>query len=183
MQGQKVSLHPLRLEDKAILFKWINDRELVHFNATYKPVSELEHDEWFKRITQREDVFFFIIKENEKDITIGSCQLHNLHWIHRSAELQTRIGDHKYRNKGYGTEAIELLLKFGFEDLNLHRIYLHVLKDNDRARKVYLKTGFTVEGELCEAAFINGKYLDVHLMSILRDTYKKRVSEGKNVES
>ena len=177
MRGQKVSLHPLRFEDKEILFKWINDRVLVHFNAPYKPVSELEHDEWFKRITQSEDVFFFIIKENEKDIIIGSCHLHNVHWVHRSAELQTRIGGRKYRNKGYGTEAIELLLKFGFEDLNLHRIYLHVLKDNERARKVYLKTGFIIEGELCQAAFINGKYVDVQLMSILRDAYNKNFSE------
>ena len=177
MRGQKVSLHPLRFEDKEILFKWINDRELVHFNAPYKPVSELEHDEWFKRITQKEDVFFFTIKENEKDVTIGSCQLHNVHQVHRSAELQTRIGDRKYQNKGYGTEAIELLLKFGFQDLNLHRIYLHVLKDNERARKVYLKTGFTIEGELSEAAFINGKYVDVQLMSILRDVHKKRTAD------
>jgi diamine N-acetyltransferase len=179
MRGQKVSLYPLRFEDKDILFKWINDRELVHFNAPYKPVSESEHDEWFKRITQREGVFFFVVKENEKDITIGSCQLHNVHRVHRSAELQTRIGDRRYQNKGYGTETIELLLKFGFEDLNLHRIYLHVLKDNERARKVYRNTGFTVEGELREAAFINGSYVDVQLMSILKDAYKKRTSKAE----
>jgi len=178
MRGKKVSLHPLRHEDKEILFNWINDRKLVNYNAPYRPISESNHEEWFKAVTRKDDVFFFVIKENEKNTTIGSCQLHNVHWINRSAELQIRIGDQKYRNKGYGSEAIELLLRFGFKDLNLHRIYLHLLKNNERARKAYLKAGFIVEGDFREAVFINGKYADLQIMSILRDGYEARHSTG-----
>jgi RimJ/RimL family protein N-acetyltransferase len=178
MLGEKVSLHPLRHEDKEILFQWINNRTLVNYGAPYRPISELNHEEWFKAVTRKDDVFFFVIKEKEKKTSIGSCQLHNVHWIHRSAELQIRIGDEKYRNKGYGAEAVELLLQFGFQDLNLHRVYLHLLKDNERARKAYLKAGFVVEGDLHDAAFINGKYVDLQMMSILRDGYEARQSKG-----
>jgi RimJ/RimL family protein N-acetyltransferase len=178
MRGKKVSLHPLRYEDKEILFQWVNDRALVNYNAPYRPISESNHEEWFEAVTRKHDVFFFVIKENEKNTTIGSCQLHNVHWVHRSAELQIRIGDEKYRNKGYGAEAIELLLRFGFQDLNLHRVYLHLLKNNERAKKAYMKTGFVVEGDLHEAAFVNGKYVDLQMMSILRDAYQARDSKG-----
>ena len=138
LKAEHVALTPLTLADLPILFEWINDRELVLFNAPYKPVSETQHRAWFEDIQQRDDVVIFGIRLLETDKLIGSCQLHNISYVHRSAELQIRLGDAAERGRGYGTEAVRLLLKFGFQDLNLQRIYLHVFSTNAAARSVTL---------------------------------------------
>ena len=96
---------------------------------------------------------------------IGTCQLHSISAVHRHAELQIRIGDVKQRGHGYGTDAVQLLLKFGFDDLNLHRIFLHVFADNKAAVRTYEKCGFKREGILRHAAHIDGRYVDDVLMA------------------
>ncbi len=74
-----------------------------------------------------------------------------------------------FRSKGHGTEAVKLLCRFGFADLNLHRIYLHVFETNSRAIRAYEKSGFVREGSLREAAFIDGKWLDVAVMGLIKN--------------
>ena len=82
------------------------------------------------------------------------------------------IGEKQFWDLGFGTEAMHLLCKVGFEMLNLHRIMLRVLSDNARAIKAYEKVGFVHEGTLREANFKNGKYIDMHVMSILRSEWQ-----------
>ncbi len=81
------------------------------------------------------------------------------------------MGEVSSRGQGYGTEAVELLLDFGFRDLNLHRIYLHVFSHNAAAIRVYEKSGFVREGLLRQTAYIDGEYRDVILMGIIREEY------------
>jgi len=89
------------------------------------------------------------------------------------AELQIRIGDAADRGRGVGSEAVGLLLRFAFDDLNLQRVQLHVFADNAAAIRVYEKAGFVREGVLRQAAHIGGKYVDVVLMGILREDYAR----------
>ena len=167
-----IKLAPLSLADAAELYEWINDREQVLFNAPYKPVSEPQHAEWLAAITSQRDVAIFGIRTVESDTLVGSCQLHSINPIHRSAELQIRIGATEARGRGYGKSAVRLLLKFGFTDLNLHRVFVHVFANNLVAIRVYESAGFRVEGTLREAAFIDGKYVDVMVMGILESEYR-----------
>lgn len=171
LKSAHVALTALRPEDSPSLWQWINDRELVLFNSSYRPVSQAEHDTWFESIRKRSDVFIFGIRLWETDQLIGSCQLHSINSISRSAELQIRLGVSAERGKGYGTEAVNLLLQFAFSDLNLHRVYLHVFATNPRAIQVYEKCGFVREGILRDAAFIDDRYVDVLVMGILREEY------------
>lgn len=168
MMPKTVQLTPLRDEDTAILFRWINDRDEVLHNAAYQPVHEASHVEWFTRIRQRKDLVIFGIRTAD-DALIGSCQLHSIDPIHRSAELQIRIGEKSARGRGYGSAATRQLVEIGFRDLNLHRIYLHVFASNEAALRTYDSVGFTREGLLRQAAHIDGAYVDVVVMSILRD--------------
>jgi diamine N-acetyltransferase len=85
-----------------------------------------------------------------------------------AAEFGIVIGDKSYWNQGYGTEAVRLLVRFGFHTLNLNRIFLRVYETNPRAIRAYEKAGFTSEGRERQAEFRNGKYIDVLRMSILR---------------
>jgi len=170
----RVALTPLIGDDRSALFEWINEREQVLLNAPYRPVGEREHSAWFDAIQERKDTVIFGIRLVASGRLIGSCQLCNIDAVHRSAQLQIRIGDVRERGQGYGTEAVRLLLDFGFKDLNLHRVYLHVFGSNEAALKMYEKVGLVREGVLRAAAYIDGRYRDVVIMGILRDDHLGR---------
>lgn len=169
MNDGLVTLRPLRKEDSSLFYKWITDKELMLFNSPYKPVSEMEHDEWFSSmLNKRDDIVLFVIEESNTKNVVGSCQLMNVNALHRNAELQIRIGEKDSISKGIGSSAVKQLIDFGFNHLNLNRIYLHVFASNERAIKSYLKCGFSMEGKMRESVFINGEYLDVIIMGILK---------------
>ena len=149
-----------------MLYEWITNRELVILNSPYWPVSDVDHDTWIESmLARRSDLVIFVI-EDETGKTIGTCQLTNINWVHRSAELQIRIAPGA-QGRGLGTLAIEQLCEFGFRDLGLHRINLHVWATNHRAIRVYEKAGFQREGLLREAAFVDGRFEDVIVMSLV----------------
>jgi RimJ/RimL family protein N-acetyltransferase len=162
-----VELTTVRDEDSDTLFRWINDRELVVLSSAFHPVTRAAHDAWFARAQSSDEVAFFAIRTFDLNEFIGSCQLHTIDRTHRSAELQIRIGSRAHWSHGFGTEAVRLLLDVGFTDLSLHRVYLHVLADNERAQRAYLRAGFRREGVLRDAAFVDGRYQDLIVMGIL----------------
>jgi RimJ/RimL family protein N-acetyltransferase len=110
----------------------------------------------------------FAIREREGDRLVGSCQLLGLDARHRSAELQIRIGEPDARGRGLGTEAVALLLRHAFADLDLHRVSLHVFASNAAALATYERCGFVREGVLREAAMLDGRRDDVVVMGVLR---------------
>jgi RimJ/RimL family protein N-acetyltransferase len=165
-----LTLSPLLVEDSDLLFGWINDRELVVRSAPFRNISRADHDAWFEQVRQRDDIRIFAIREDGR--LVGSCQLHSINSVHRSAELQIRIGEPGARGRGIGTTATERLLEIGFHELELHRIYLHVLATNEPARRVYERVGFRVEGVQREAACIEGAWVDVVLMALLAAEFR-----------
>jgi RimJ/RimL family protein N-acetyltransferase len=164
-----IALVPITHDDLPQLFTWINDRDLVLLSAPFHPVDQARHEAWFERMMQRDDVHLFGIRHVESGRLIGSCQLLGRSPLHRNAELQIRIGEADARGRGYGTEAVKLLVRFGFADLNLHRISLQVFADNAAAIRAYEKAGFVREGLLRDAAYIDGRYIDVVAMAILNE--------------
>lgn len=165
----RVTLAPITIADAPALFNWINDRDLVLFNAPFRPVHEPSHREWVKGLAQRRDLVAFAIRMKKGGALIGMCQLTGINPVSRSADLQIRIGVAGARGKGLGLEAVRLLLAFGFRDLNLHRISLQVFATNTRAIKTYEAAGFRHEGTLRDAAFIDGRFVDVQVMAALED--------------
>jgi UDP-4-amino-4,6-dideoxy-N-acetyl-beta-L-altrosamine N-acetyltransferase len=167
-----VLLRAVRASDKDLLFKWISNRELRLYNSAFLPISDAEHNNWFEeKLLQSKDKnsFFFIIEY--KSAPIGSCQLSNVNWVYRSAELQIRIGDVDLHGCGYGTQAVRALVEFGFNDLNLNRIHLQVFETNSRAIHVYEKVGFSIEGVAKQGAYIDGQFADVCNMALLREGF------------
>jgi diamine N-acetyltransferase len=174
LRAAQVALTPLSVDDVPTLFRWINTRDDVLLSAPYRPISERQHASWFEEIQQRKDVALFGIRLVQTGALIGSCQLHSINTVHRTAELQIRIGEGSERGSGRGSEAVLLLLDFGFRDLNLNRIFLHVFATNEPALRMYEKVGFTREGVLRRAAYIDGSYVDIVVMGILREEHVGR---------
>ena len=166
--NKNIYLTSISQKDAKIMFEWINNKELVHFNNPYRPIAFESHMRWYESIVQDRDMVIFAIKLKSNDKLIGTCQLFDIDSLSQIAELQIRIGDISEQSKGYGSEAIELLTEFGWRDLNLRKIYLYVFFDNKRAISVYKKLGFIQEGNLKNHSFVNGEYKDLYIMSKFR---------------
>jgi RimJ/RimL family protein N-acetyltransferase len=149
VQGMAIALEPLRDDDSDALFAWINDRELVELSAAFRPVSRAEHDAWFASVRGRDEVAIFAIREGGR--LVGTCQLIV---DGDGAELRIRIGEAAARGRGLGTEAVRQLVRHGFDDLALRRIWLQVFAHNERAIRVYEKAGFTRCGEAADGTTV-----------------------------
>jgi RimJ/RimL family protein N-acetyltransferase len=138
------------------------------------PVSAEEEEKWIQSITRQRKAgtaYLFAIELQKPKRFLGVCGLHRVDAINRSAELGIAVQNKRYWGKGLGTEAIRLLVDFGFNVINLHRIYLTVFEDNLQAQRVYEKIGFTKVGRQRECIIRFGKYFDLYLMDLLKEEY------------
>jgi len=169
-EGEKVILRTLELSDVEVILEHFNSLKLRTFLATPLPYAREEEENWIRNTWQQRQngtAYHFAIVDKTTMNLIGTCGLANVHAIARTAELGIAIYEEKNWGKGFGTDTMKVLLRFGFEFLNLHRIQLQVYAFNVRAIRTYEKVGFTTVGKLRQAHFVNGKYVDVYLMDIL----------------
>lgn len=171
MSDLVVKLTSLRSDDSETLFKWINDRNLVILSNNFSPIHEPCHRRWLERVTSEPCTKIFAIRLIDGDRLIGSCQLSHIDLVNRSAELQIRIGESVWHGRGYGEQAVRLLLAFGFKDLGLNRIYLSVFAGNTRAIRLYERIGFAREALLRQAAYIDAQFVDIVGMALTRDQW------------
>jgi diamine N-acetyltransferase len=166
--GRTISLRPLELRHLDQTLVWANDPELMRLLNRALPISDSEHERWFTSLDERNDCIYFAIETNAHSIHVGNIWLWDIDQRHRRAELRIVIGNDAYTGKGAGTEAITRLCDYAFEQLNLHKVYAHVLAINPRARRAFEKAGFVLEGTLREDRWTGESYTDVYLLGKLR---------------
>ena len=180
LYGENIRLRAAERTDIPIFQRWINDPEVVEYLSNIFPYSLEDETAWFEStlkqpMAEHPLVIDLRLRHGEHGevewLPIGICAFIGIRDIHHSAEVGIFLGEKEYWSQGYGTKAMRLLLKFGFEDLNFHRIWLRVLENNHRARKSYLKAGYTEEGRLRKSEFRHGFYNDIILMSILQEEW------------
>lgn len=179
--GKRIRLRGIEKTDLQKFYEWINDPEVNEGLAVYLPMSTMDEERWLERVSQREQAekpMAIEMRDRKGWRLIGNCGFFDIEWMHRAAEFGIMIGDKSMWNKGYGTEAVNLILQHGFETLNLNRIYLRVYSMNPRAKRSYEKAGFVLEGTMRAAVYKCGKYADIHIMSVLRSEWDAR-REGK----
>ncbi len=178
MEGSLVRLRPVTREDLPGIVAWIADPEVRRFLGFYRPVSLADEEHWLEGLGKAGDQEVFAI-ETLEGRHIGNTGLHRIHPRYRSAEAGIFIGERDFWGKGYGTDAMRLLLAFGFDQLNLHRVCLHVYAGNHRAQRSYEKCGFVREGVLREAVYKDGRYDDIVVMGILQSQFRLTGEEGQ----
>jgi len=164
--GKTITLSALQDGDKYILFRWINDPALMKWNAPFRPVSLDEHLSWFSQVRADKSKALFGIRRIANGQLIGLIQLVDIHPVHRSAELRIKICVPDCRGKGYGSEALRLLLDFARGTLNLRRVKAEVVASNAAALRTFERIGFQEEGRQREAAFMNGQWQDLVIMGL-----------------
>ena len=177
--GKRIRLRAVEREDLPLFVEWLNDPEVIEGLIFTQPLSLEEEQLWFEKLAERPQVerpLAIEVQEGERWRLIGNSGFHNISLINRSSEVGIFIGDKTLWNSGYGTETMQLLLKHGFETLNLNRIALVVYDDNLRAIRTYEKAGFILEGRLRQAKYKHGRYIDELIMSVLRSEWIERNS-------
>ncbi len=169
--GDGIRLRAIDRSDIPLFLKWFNDPEVTRGLSTIFPMSEASEDKWFenmlKRPVETQPLGIEIQIDGEWKL-IGNLGFFDFDKFAHSAEIGIVIGEKQYWGQGYGTKALELALQHGFGSMNLNRITLMVYALNERAIRVYNKVGFVLEGTMRDAVYREGKYYDVHIMSVLR---------------
>lgn len=170
LSGKKVSLRPFEETDIENTVKWLNDIEYSILIDRVLPTTIHERKEWFYNISKDKTAITFAIILPENTIHIGNCGLININCRSRRSQIWIYL-DNQYIGKGFGKEAITLLLKYAFHYLNLNRIYLYVVSTNPRAVRFYEKCGFKIEGTFRQHVFLKNKYEDAIWFGILKEEF------------
>jgi diamine N-acetyltransferase len=173
IRGERVYLRPSERSDIPTFVRWFSDGETLSFLGMRSPMSEAMEEQWFDSMVQRQgkDAYHFVICLLADDRPIGTSGLFAIDNVNGHAGIGIAIGEKSLWSQGLGTDAMSALLDFGFGQLRLERMWLEVYDFNGRAQRSYEKSGFVLEGVERHAAFRQGRYIDVHLMSILRDEW------------
>lgn len=170
METGELILRPLTVDDLDNVMTWVNDHEILTYFANRQ--TDVTRDEEQKFIEQliaskTDRVYSIFFKEEDAETYLGQCSLNQIYWPAGNGRLFVVIRK-QAQGWGYGTRAIEALLKKAWSELNLHKVFLIVRKDNRHAQAMYLKLGFEFEGILRDEYCVNGKYYDMVRMGIIR---------------
>ena len=132
--GERIYLSPRNSEDVEKFTEWLNDFNTTDYIGRSGASVTLDMEKEYLSRPDKDNVSFVIVTL-EDDKMIGTISLEQIDDINRNATLGIFIGDKDYRDNGYGTEAIRLILEYGFRYLNLHNIKLDLMEFNERALK------------------------------------------------
>ena len=171
LRGERVTLRSVEREDLERLWRFWNDLdvELAGGGDPPMPISLERMRSRFDREARegaRDKTDFVIEADGE---CIGHCGLFDIDLAARHCELGITIGVREYWGRGYGREAVRLLLDYAFRVRNLRRVWLEVHADNERGIRAYRSCGFVEEGRMREHVWLAGRYVDNVIMGIMRE--------------
>ncbi len=168
--GEKTTLRAMEKRDIELLRNLRNHPDMRRWHCSHMLVSDIEQEEWYERSgTDQRNKIFMVDDLNGN--TVGYVQLRNIDYKNRSVEIGIHLGP-EAQGRGYGRDAFLLLMRFAFNEMNMHRVYLQVFDFNDRAIKLYEKLGFREEGRFRDVIFQEGRYYDIVQMSILESEFR-----------
>lgn len=172
IEGKKCYLSPLCSDDYPKFTKWLNDQETgMLLGVSTAPISQEKEKEILENFAKSDKIVFAVIDKKNNEC-IGSCGVHDISYLNRKGTVGILIGNKNYWNKGYGTEAMTLLLDYCFNVLNFHNVMLKVFSYNKRAIRSYEKIGFKMIGKRRESEIIAGKKYDDVMMDILSSEFE-----------
>jgi len=186
--GNRVILRPFENQDIEPMITILNEPELKKLtgSVTNDRDANIEMDEeerkrvedWYKSRNDQTDRLDLAIVMKETNQIIGELVFNEYDDCTNNVNFRVLISQ-SYRNRGLGSEAIQLFVQYGFEELCLHKISLEVFSFNPRAERVYTKIGFKLEGIKREDFKYNDEYIDTKIYGLLRSEYNQIIREMK----
>jgi ribosomal-protein-alanine N-acetyltransferase len=172
IRGERVVLRGLERDDLPRLWEQVNDLEVESRASDQPPVptslAELQARFDARAIDPEKRVVRFVVEADDE--IIGECGFHNFDDYARTCHLGISLRREKW-GQGYGQDATRTMLDYAFTHLNVRKVYLEVLADDERALGAYRKAGFVEEGRFREHTWHDGMYRDVLRMAVLRSEW------------
>lgn len=170
LERNNIELRSITIEDTDLIIKWRNKESVKKHFLYQQPFTREGHIKWLNEMVFSGKTEQFIIIDKAEDKSIGSVFLRDIDYDNKKAEYGIFIGEDLARSRGIGTLVAKMIVEYGFEQLKLHKIFLRVFADNERAIKCYNKAGFKKEGYFKEEIIIDNKYRDIVFMAIFNKT-------------
>ena len=181
IEGERIDLVAGNSKWVPLVCKWQNDPKVRRYARNMWPITIEEVKKWFEPSPDRhmkEFVVFTIYHKRDKR-PIGSVGFGRINWVSKNANIFATIGEPEYWGKGIAIEANKLLIKYGFTELNFHKIYAGVFTPNKRSLRAAEKLGFEKEAILKEEMYVDGVYHDIHRFALFkRDWLKSNQKES-----
>lgn len=167
--GERIILRAIEEQDNEILLELINDPKTERMIGGYSyPISYKHQKDWFQSLNEKNVLRCMITDKNQPDISIGTVILSDIDMKNGTAEIHIKL-TRNVRGKGYGTDAVNTMIKYAFDELRLNCIYSIIMEYNTASLKLFEKCGFQLEGRLRSRVYKNGHYADVYSYSKLCD--------------
>lgn len=178
--GAKIRLSCLTKDDAPVMAAWTNDAGYLRLQDTGIAAMETADEVagFIDRQNESHDAYAFGIRRIEDDALVGTVGLYDIEWANRTAWVGVGIGERDNWGKGYGGEAMRLVIGYAFDELNLHRLQLTAIDYNPRAVAMYEKLGFVREGAYREFIERDGARHDLLLYGLLRPEWAARLRRG-----
>lgn len=176
--GELVRLTAPTPEDIPTITRWYHQSDLPRlYDATPAyPRSEAHWRKWLEDENADKNTFLFAIRPLESEPLLGIVDISGISWPHGNGWIGIAIGNAANQGKGYGYDAMQLILAFAFQELNLHRVQLTVFEYNIPAIRLYEKLGFTHEGAHRQFLQRDGQRYDMLLLGLLRHEWEKQTN-------
>jgi len=173
-EGVLVRLRAYEKEEMGYVKDLINKSEIKKYLSPGIPFPYTLEDElkFYESISANNDTYTFAIEAKEDEELIGGCGINAIDWKNSTATVGIFIGKEGFLSKGYGTDAMKILINFIFNEMNINKIKLDVYSFNVRAINCYEKLGFKKEGTLRNEIFREGKYHDILVYGMFKDEFK-----------
>ena len=171
--GNKVKLRAYCKDDIKLAQEYLNQPEIMKnlVPGIPYPLTLESEEKWYESLIDSKDSYNFAIEDLKNGLYLGGCFINNIDWKKSVVTVGIFIGNKDYLGKGYGTDAMKVLVKFIFDEMNINKVKLNVYLFNARAIRCYEKCGFKKEGVLRQEIFRDGKYYDEIVMGILKEEY------------
>lgn len=166
---QGISIRAIEENDLSKIALLRNNPQVWNYLGTVVFLNGYSQKKWFERIQSTSDKAYYVLYDQEHDF-LGYVRFDEIDHFNKSIRVGGDILP-EFQGKGFGKKMFNLILKYCFEYLNMHRVWLLVLDYNERAKNLYTKCSFKIEGKYREAIYRNGRYHDYIIMSILRIEY------------
>jgi RimJ/RimL family protein N-acetyltransferase len=175
LKGELVTLRSLEREDLRDAWELANDIDVESRSSDRRPepATLARFESWFERVTADppDDRIYFVVEVDGR--FVGRCTLWQIDDYSKVTNLGIALKREEW-GKGYGQDACRVLVDYAFRHLNLRKVCLQVLADDERAVRAYRKAGFVEEGRLKSHAWHQGRYRDVLAMAVIRDGAEER---------
>ncbi|MBI3126017.1 MAG: GNAT family N-acetyltransferase [Candidatus Tectomicrobia bacterium] len=175
LEGGKVFLRALTRADIPVWHAWFNSAEVTeHLNKGAFPVTEEAQADYLAHLSKSRADVQLGIGAKEGGQLIGVIGIHKIDWVHRHGDISIVIGDSRWWGKGAATEAIGLMVRHGFEKLNLHKLTAGMWATNEGSRRGFERNGFVLEGTLRQSYFHKTGYVDEWRLGLLRAEWEAK---------